>query len=162
MRMTWSQVKTIVSFLFFRSSIAFALSGLVLLFFPVSDMATALLIVVFPQSACTFWPYAHMTAVGQMESKLPEQSKIKTFDQGFAMNVLACSMPFSVILIMAIYTSGDFFANITPLFASSGIFLVIAACIVFLSSNALADYRSNLKVAEKIDSPENPVSLQES
>ncbi len=142
MRLTWEQVKTIFSFLFFRSGIAFGISGLVLCFFPVSDIPTILLIIVFPQSACSFWPYAHMAMVGEMESKLSVKPKDGgTFDQHFAMNVLACSMPFSAILIMTIYASGDFFAHIVPVFTCSGVFLLSAAAIALLSSKFLSDYK---------------------
>lgn len=137
-RLTWDQVRTIFSFLFFRSGIAFGLSGLALLFFPVADIPTALLMIVFPQSACSFWPYAHMAAVGQMENKLPGEKKIRTFDQDFAMNVLACSMPFSVILIMVIYASGDLFVEPTPVFTCAGLFLLAAAGIVLFSSKLLS------------------------
>lgn len=142
-RLTWDQVRTIFSFLFFRSGIAFGLSGLVLLFFPVTDIPTILLMIVFPQSACSFWPYAHMAAVGQIENKLPGEKRIRTFDQDFAMNVLACSMPFSVILIMIIYASGDLFAQTTSVFMCSGLFLLAAAGIVLFSSKLLSAYKAD-------------------
>jgi malate permease and related proteins len=158
MKLTWGQVKTIFSFLFFRSGVAFALSGLVLYFFPVADIPTMLLIVVFPQSACSFWPYAHMAAVGQIESKLPGEKRVKTFDQDFAMNVLACSMPFSVVLIMIIYASGEYFSKSTPVFLASGIFMVIAASIVFFASRSFAVYKQESIDMQKIDSAENPAS----
>jgi hypothetical protein len=132
MRLTWNQVRTIFTFLFFRSSIAFLLSGIVLLFFPAPDIATVLLIIVFPQSACSFWPYAHMAAAGQLEEK--SNSKTKTFDLDFAMNVLACSLPFSVMLILAVYTSGNFFSNTNMVFVCAGIFMTAAALIAILTS----------------------------
>lgn len=141
MRLTWSQVKTIFSFLFFRSGIAFFISAMVLFFFPVKDVATMLLIVVFPQSACSFWPYSHMEAVRQMESKLPEDKRIKTFDQDFAMNVLACSLPFSVVLIMIVYASGSFFANTSTVLISSCVSLSIAVLIVLISSRIFSVYK---------------------
>ena len=144
MRLTWAQVKTILTFLFFRSGIAFAMSGAALYFLPIKDIPTMLLIIVFPQSACSFWPYAHMAAVGQIENKLHGEKKGRTFDQDFAMNVLACSMPFSVVLIMIIYASGDFFARTTPLFMGSGIFLLLAAGIVLFSSKMFSVYKSDV------------------
>jgi len=143
MRLSWDQVKTIFSFLFFRSGVAFLLSGMLLYFFPVADTAIILLIIVFPQSAVSFWPYAHMAVVGQLESKLPDGEKIKTFDQDFAMNVLACSMPFSVILIMGIYAAGNLFASTTPVFICSGVCISIAAVIVLFSMRVLSVYKSN-------------------
>lgn len=131
-KFSWAQFKAIFSFVFFRSAIAFLISGLILIFFPVTDLATALLIVVFPQSACSFWPYAHMALVNEMESK-DAQHHSKTFDLDFAMNVLACSMPFSVLMIMLIYTSGSFFTVPTHLFGSTAVLFVMAALPVLIS-----------------------------
>lgn len=156
MKLSWDQVKTIFSFLFFRSSIAFAISGLVLYFFPANDLPTTLLIVVFPQSACSFWPYAHMAAVGQIEKKTG--ATVKTFDQDFAMNVLACSMPFSVILIMIIYASGDLFATAPTVFISSGVLLVAGVAIVFFTSRIFSSYKTSEE--HEMDSAENSPSSQ--
>lgn len=132
MRLTWAQVKTIFSFLFFRSGVAFLISACVLFFFPVADLATVLLIVVFPQSACSFWPYAHMAAVAKMENKLIGQ-RTRTFDLDFAMNVLACSMPFSVVLIMTVYASGAFFATTSKLLGFAMTFIAAGIGILTLS-----------------------------
>jgi predicted permease len=123
-KLTWKQVKTIVSFLMIRSSLAFFISGLILVFLPVSDPAIILLIIVFPQSACSFWPYSHMSTVHSLESK--KENKHSTFDLDFGMNVLACSMPFSVLLILLIYASGNLFTSTSVVFGSSGVLLVLA------------------------------------
>jgi hypothetical protein len=112
MKLTLEQVRTIFTFLFLRSGLAFFISGILLLMLPVKDTATMLLIVVFPQSACSFWPFTHMAAVSKLEKKHGENDR--TFDLDFAMNVLACSLPFSVILILIIYSSGGFFASPMP------------------------------------------------
>jgi hypothetical protein len=140
MRLTWHQVRTIFSFLFFRSGIAFLISGVLLLLFPVADVPTMLLIVVFPQSACSFWPYAHMAAVSKLEGTA------KTFDLDFAMNVLACSMPFSVILILLIYASGSFFVGTTNVFICAAILLTVAVVITVLATKAVQAYRDPLEM----------------
>jgi predicted permease len=158
MRLTWDQVRTIFSFLFFRSGIAFLISGLLLFFFPVTDIPTMLLIVVFPQSACSFWPYAHMATVAQLESKVEGKPTSRTFDLDFAMNVLACSMPFSVILILAIYASGNFFTSTSNVFICAGILLTLAVLVVLLSSKAIAVYKSNaaaMKITPQVENTEN-------
>lgn len=158
MRLTWDQVRTIFSFLFFRSGIAFLISGLLLFFFAVTDIPTILLIVVFPQSACSFWPYAHMASVAQLESKAEGKPTSRTFDLDFAMNVLACSMPFSVILILAIYASGNFFTSTSNVFICAGISLTLAVLVVLLSSKAIAVYKSNttaMKIARHVENSEN-------
>jgi malate permease and related proteins len=139
-RLTWHQFRTIFAFLFFRSSIAFALSGALLLVLPVSDLATALLIVVFPQSACSFWPFSHMAAVTALEQKstLPA----RTFDLEFAMNVLACSMPFSVMLILMVYTTGAFFVQPANILISAAVLLALSIGIVVFSIRSVAKYQS--------------------
>jgi predicted permease len=124
-RLSWHQVRTIFSFLFFRSGIAFMVSGFILLVLPVHDVATVLLIIVFPQSACSFWPYSHMAAVSLLESK-NNSPREKTFDLDFTMNVLGCSMPFSVILILLIYNSGTLFTETYSVFTVAAAFLVVA------------------------------------
>lgn len=135
-----AQLKTIFSFLFFRSSVAFAISALVLFFFPTHDIPTLLLIVVFPQSACSFWPYAHMATVAQLEKK--SNASLHTFDQDFAMNLLACSMPFSVILIMIVYASGNFFAAPGTVFIASGALFIAGALVAFVSGRSLSSFKS--------------------
>jgi len=158
MRLTWDQVRTIFSFLFFRSGIAFFISGLLLFFFPVTDIPTILLMVVFPQSACSFWPYAHMASVAQLESKAAGKPTSRTFDLDFAMNVLACSMPFSVILILTVYASGSFFTSTSNVFICAGILLTLAVLVVLLSSKAIAVYKSNaaaMKISPQVENSEN-------
>ena len=124
-KLSWQQVKAIFSFLFFRSTVAFFLSGLLLLILPVHDLATIILVVVFPQSACSFWPYAHMVAVNSLEDK-QANAPARTFDLDFGMNVLACSMPFSVILILGIYLFEGFFAETANVFFTGTVFIVLA------------------------------------
>ncbi|MFO7256905.1 MAG: AEC family transporter [Bacteroidota bacterium] len=125
MKLTLQQVRTIGVFLFFRSGLAFLLSGILLIVLPINDIATMLLVVVFPQSACSFWPFAHMAAVSNLEKRQHETER--TFDLDFALNVLACSLPFSVTLILGIYTTGDFFARPGVVFASGAICLGMSA-----------------------------------
>lgn len=139
-KLTWRQLRTIFSFLFLRSSIAFALSGALLYFLPVADVSTALLIVVFPQSACSFWPFSHMAAVTALEQKATFSGR--TFDLEFAMNVLACSMPFSVILILMVYTTGSFFAAPSNILISSAVLLIMAISIVVFSIRSIAEFKS--------------------
>ena len=126
-KLTRQQLKTITSMLFFRSGLAFLFSAVLLVLMPVEDVGTKLLMVVFIQSACSFWPFAHMVAVGKLENKIPGQNKTKTFDIDFAMNLLACSLPFSVSLILIIYSSGEFFAHATTALGSSVLFIALAA-----------------------------------
>ena len=124
-KLNWQQVKTIFSLLFVRATLAFLISAGLLLVLPVQDPAIALLIVIFPQSACSFWPYAHISVVGALE-EVNTQADSPTFDLEFAMNVLACSMPFSTVLILGICTAGNFFAAPMSVLGAAVIFGLIA------------------------------------
>ncbi len=154
-KFSWQQFKAIFSFIFFRSAIAFLLSALVLVFFPVTDLATALLIVVFPQSACSFWPYAHMAVVNDMESK-QAVGTARTFDLDFAMNVLAVSLPFSVLMILLIYSSGNFFGTPLHLFEAMGVLLALAVVPLMIPA------RKNVEVVTRLFDHQEPTSKEAS
>jgi len=131
-KLNWQQFRTIISLLLLRSSIAFSVSALLLLVLPVPNLGIALLIVIFPQSACSFWPFAHMSAVGGME-EISGRTDNPTFDLDFAMNVLACSLPFSTVLILGICTAGEFFAAPLNLFTMTLIFGGLATLPLIMS-----------------------------
>jgi hypothetical protein len=101
----------ITSLLTFRAGITFLLSGAFILLVPLPSEAAVLLAVVFPQSACSFWPFAHMSAVRALENTNPALEDKPTFDLELGVNVLAVSMPFSILLILGVFTSGSYFTN---------------------------------------------------
>ncbi len=143
-KLTWQQVKAIFSFLFFRSAIAFLISGILLLLLPVSDVPTMILIVVFPQSACSFWPFSHMAAVNSLESAQEHPIRPRTFDLDFGMNALACSLPFSVVLILTVYVFEDFFVQPANVFLASGVFIALAALPILFATRWIKAYSSRL------------------
>ncbi|MEL7124370.1 MAG: permease, partial [Bacteroidota bacterium] len=102
------QFSKIFQLLLFRSGLAFVFSALVLTFVPVSS-SMAMLILIFPQSAASFWPFAHMSAVTSLQANNKEQSTVFQLDLG--LNFLALSLPFSTLLILVICSTGSSFAN---------------------------------------------------
>lgn len=152
-KLNWNQFRTIFAFLFLRSSIAFLISGTLLLLLPVNDVATALLIVVFPQSAASFWPFSHMAAVTTLEQK--STFSARTFDLEFGMNVLACSMPFSVVLILLIYSSGSFFAEPSNVLISAAVLLGMAIGVVILSIKTALAFKTDELELEQMEEKHN-------
>lgn len=119
----WSQIKTILSVLLCRSAVAFFISGLLIVALGITEPSMVLLVVLFPQSSCSFWPFAHMASV----SKLEKGSENGTFNMDFAMNVLALSLPFSTILILTLCTfSEPIVSNLYVPFGIGGLFLLAA------------------------------------
>ncbi|MBU2947069.1 permease [Zobellia uliginosa] len=99
----------ILSLLTRRAGITFCLSAIFILLLPGLATPLILLLVVFPQSSCSFWPFAHMSAISSMEED-DKQDK-PTFDINFAVNILALSLPFSTMLAIGIFSFSDFFVN---------------------------------------------------
>ncbi|MFD2034851.1 AEC family transporter [Belliella marina] len=107
----WQQLRMITALLVFRAGFVFILSGLFVLLVPLPNEAAVLLAVVFPQSAVSFWPFAHMSAVRSLELKNKDLEKKPTFDLELGINILAVSMPFSTLLVLGIFTSDSYFTN---------------------------------------------------
>jgi len=145
MKLTKHQAKVILSFLFFRAGVAFLFSSILLLVLPPQDPAIVLLIVVFPQSACSFWPFAHMASISELERKAETPGKKPMFDLEFAMNILACSLPFSVILILAVYSSGEFFVRVTNTFICAAICLFLAVLPILAQAQFIKNYKTKVR-----------------
>lgn len=111
----WKQIRNIAGLLFVRSGLTFLLSGLILVFAPHLSYAATMVLVVFPQSAISFWPFAHMASVSALEQKQQPANTRKTFDMELAVNILAVSMPFSTVIMLTVFSFGDFFASSTTL-----------------------------------------------
>tara|TARA_R100001369_G_scaffold60746_1_gene87529 strand:+ start:4894 stop:6045 length:1152 start_codon:yes stop_codon:yes gene_type:complete len=130
-RIKFREFGFIFSLLMRRAGITFLLSAIFVFLFPALAAPMILFIVVFPQSACSFWPFAHMSAVSTLEEK--DEQKKPTFDINFAVNILACSMPFSTILIISIFSFSEFFVNPVVLVVT-GIVMMAVTYIPFLIS----------------------------
>lgn len=149
----------ILSLLIRRAGITFCLSAIFVFLFPTLTPAVILLLVVFPQSACSFWPFAHMSAVNAIEDS-NKQTK-PTFNIGFAVNILACSLPFSTILIIGIFSFSEVFINPITLVAS-GITLLIGSYVPYLISKLKTSKEANLLIltSERDESLKKQETLQ--
>ncbi|SHJ26029.1 AEC family transporter [Pseudozobellia thermophila] len=121
----------ILSLLARRAGITFCLSALFAFLFPSLAPSLILLLVVFPQSSCSFWPFAHMSAVSSLEEN--DGQKRPTFDINFAVNILAFSLPFSTLLIITVFSFSEFFVNPMVILAS-GIFMIGISLIPLISA----------------------------
>lgn len=141
----WSQLRTIFSLLVFRAGITFLISGLFLLLVPGLSASAALLAVVFPQSAVSFWPFAHMSAIRKME--LTMGAERKTFDLELGINVLAISMPLSTLLILGVFTTGNLWIVPTHVLVLGG--SLIGVSLLPKAIKLAAAYRKSLANTEQ-------------
>lgn len=113
-----SEMVHILRLLLARSGFAFVLSAVLLFFIPAATPVGLILVAVaFPQSACSFWPFAHMTAIETLEQDQPQ----RTFNLDLALNILAFSLPFSTTVILIICSFGSFFNHPVYLLAIGGV-----------------------------------------
>ena len=121
-KLTWNHAKQILTMLMWRSAFSFLLSGTAILIFNISDPALLMLIVLFPQSSCSFWPYLHIESVTVLESNMID--KKKTFDPTFALNILAVSLPFSTVIILSLATFKEQVADSRTIFSLGGVIVL--------------------------------------
>lgn len=100
------ELRLILGLLLWRSAIAFTLSALLIILYNFDSVGIILLVVAFPQSSCSFIPYAQMTIFSERKDK-----DNKIFNPALALSLLAISLPFSAFTIVSIYSFGDFFIS---------------------------------------------------
>lgn len=103
------ELRKVICLLLWRSGLAFLISAFALSIAPELSYIAMMVIVVMPQSATSFWPFAHMSAVNTLENDTPQEDR--TFNLELALTVLAFSLPFSTVIIMSICSIGEFFVN---------------------------------------------------
>ncbi|MGO4911311.1 permease [Leeuwenhoekiella sp. W20_SRS_FM14] len=118
-----SQFFEIASLLLVRAGVVIFLCVGIILITEIELSQDRLLLLAFGLSACSFWPFAHIAAVDKYEKKVAEGSK--TFNQNYAISILAISFPLSVVLILGILTAGNQFADITTLVLLASLLLLL-------------------------------------
>ncbi|PNW28128.1 AEC family transporter [Formosa algae] len=103
------QIAQIFSLLMLKSGVTLLIIGSIVTVTPVFDTNDILLMLVFGLSACSFWPFAHISSIAAKEVDTPEHKK--TFHVDFALSILALSLPLSVLLILGILTAGNTFTK---------------------------------------------------
>ncbi|MEM1127629.1 MAG: permease [Bacteroidota bacterium] len=129
--LTRQQVRLIAALLSARAGFSMLVSAALVALLGLTDPTAILLAVAFPLSACSFWPYAHMAAVEALEAT-GERAQGGTFDLNLALVVLAVSLPFSTVLILAVCSSGTLFADPWVLSGTGGALLLGGALPVVL------------------------------
>lgn len=99
----------IFSILMLRASLTLFLIGTLVALLHINTPSDVLFYISFGLSACSFWPFAHISNVALKERSVPD--KDKTFDVNFSLAILALSLPVSVLLILGVLTAGDFFST---------------------------------------------------
>lgn len=109
------------SLLILRASLSLLLVCGIVALADIKVQKTILLMIAFSLSACSFWPFAHISSINFKENR--EGNKQRTFSTNFSLSILALSLPISVLLILGILSAEDTFTSIPNLlWLSLGLF----------------------------------------
>ena len=148
------QFAQIISLLLLRAGIVVLLGIGLISLANITIAQDRLLLLAFGLSACSFWPFAHIAAVDAQEKRVLNFRK--TFNQNFAINILAISFPLSVVLILGILSAGTLFANIdTMLLLATSLItggLVYPGFMLLVKKKSLAQTKT---LDQDVDEPYN-------
>jgi hypothetical protein len=117
------QFVQIFSLLSLRAGLVFFISGVFVFSTGIRATNEILLLLAFGLSACSFWPYAHISSIDSLE--MDANSKKRTFNTNYAISILALSFPLSTLLILGVLNSGALFSQTPFIFATSAALFVI-------------------------------------
>ncbi len=144
------QFVQIFSLLSLRAGLVFLICGIAVIITGLKVQNDILLLLAFGLSACSFWPYAHIAAVDTLE--MTGKVKKKTFQNDYAISILALSFPLSTLLILAVLNTGPFITVTPNIFLVSAVLGVLGFLPSLYSWSKKMMKRQKLLNAE-IDSP---------
>lgn len=140
----------IFSLLCTRAGLVLLISGVFVMILGIQAQNEILLTMAFGLSACSFWPYAHIAAVDNLE--MDNKPKKKTFNSDFGIAILALSFPLSTILILGVLNSGSFFDSAYTILVIAGVLLGVGLLLPIF--NGLSIKWGHFKfVSPKLDRP---------
>ena len=112
------QFLQIFSLLFVRAGLVFTICGIFVVTTGLQAKNDILLLLAFGLSACSFWPYAHISSIESLEVDL--KTKKRTFQNNYAISILAMSFPLSTVLVLSVLNSDSFFSSTQNIFLIAG------------------------------------------
>jgi len=140
----------IFSLLLIRAALTLLLIAAVIYFGNIQMENDILVMIAFALSACSFWPFAHISMVDLKESE--SKVKQKTFKPNFALSILAISLPISVLLILGILTAGKTFTSINSILVLSallGSLGCIYPIVLWVKKNSINKNRSEVRIEDR-------------
>ncbi|MGJ5640914.1 permease [Formosa sp. S-31] len=115
------QIAQIFTLLMLKYGVTLLLIGTIISVVDIKVPQDILLLLAFGLSACSFWPFAHISSIAAKEVDVEEVQK--TFHVDFALSILALSLPLAVLYILGILTAGTTFTHASNIFLLGSITL---------------------------------------
>jgi len=125
----------ILPLLLIRAGFCLIVVTSIIYLFGIGFTDSSILFLILSLSSVSFWPYAHMTFIDNLEKNM--QSKRKTFDLSFGLNLLAYSLPFSTIMILLLFISEKVLYNPLALYTISIVLLTLGFLLLYLNQKKL-------------------------
>lgn len=113
------QFGTLLMVLLARTGVGFLISAATIALLKPTSVEALTLFVALPQASCSLWPLLHATKINTQRSLAGAGTASDTppifFDTDFATSLLAMSFPFSILILLIIFSSGQFFQSSTHL-----------------------------------------------
>ncbi|MGI0487761.1 AEC family transporter [Pantanalinema rosaneae CENA516] len=121
------QFGTLAMVLLARTGVGFLISAAAIALLKPTSVEALTLFVALPQASCSLWPLLHATKINTQRSLAVTQpvsdARPIFFDTEFATSLLAMSFPFSILVLLIVFSSGQFFQSPVHLGLSGGICL---------------------------------------
>jgi predicted permease len=123
------QLDILLMILLIRAGTGFLFSAvMVAILHPASEITV--LLIALPQASCSLWPLLHATRIN--DQNIPKHGdKAIFFDVNFATSLLALSFPFSILVLLIVFSSGSSFYSPVEL-ATLGLLFLLLCGILFL------------------------------
>lgn len=132
------QLWLLSSILLFRAALVTWLCVLVTAAGGLVSPGSLLVGLAFGLSACSFWPFMHISTVDKEEQAVPAHER--TFDASFAINMLALSFPLSTALILILLSVGEPVVRFGSLLGwATGLTLAAGAAFLMTTRRAPSD-----------------------
>ena len=134
----------LASLLLLRAGFVAVLCGLFVFIANIKAQTDILVLLSFGLSACSFWPFSHISLIDAQEKDVPLEQR--TFSTSFAINILALSFPLSTLLILAILSSGSLFSSAIPILILGGTLMAVGMVPYLAITLKLVTFQGNKTV----------------
>lgn len=123
----------IIPLLFIRSGLCLLIVTSSIHFTGLGFTDETILFIILSLSSVSFWPFAHMAFIDNLEKRVNLNKK--TFDLKFGLNFLAYSLPFSTITILLLFVDYSILYNPLILYVMSFTFIIMGFSILYFNKN---------------------------
>ncbi|KGF71956.1 hypothetical protein DO97_13650 [Neosynechococcus sphagnicola sy1] len=126
-----------------RSGAGFMLSAVAIALLNPTTPDIRTLFVALPQASCSLWPLLHATNINQLPLDLSadgdREPPVNFFNIEFATALLAMSFPFSIFILLIVFSSGNYFTTPDHL-SQMGMILLLAFGSLLLMTSLLRSH----------------------